>query len=341
MDKNEQNIQNPGLVSILLPVYNTELYLAKCLDSLVGQTYKNLEIIAVDNASTDASPRILKDYAQKDNRIHIIERRKTRSVGSSRNIALDAAHGEYIWFVDSDDYAEPNFLEVMLRKMKAADVDIIQCCYKTFDDYGNETDTLKYNQNQIFSGRKLCIFMNDFVGLCGPNVMLWNKLYKRSVLQNSHFVEGRAYEDMFRTYRWLYPQEKVLWISDRLMHWRKNVSSSTSRYNYREFYLDEIMAYIQRLNYFKEKDDLELYYLVLKRLFYVAAQQLYLYTTFILDKTKVRKQGWWLRSVISYVYTELRKTDWPLYTRCRMRFIRSFPKTFGWISVHHKLDLSK
>lgn len=341
MDKNEQYIQIDGLVSILIPVYNTEFYLAKCLDSLIGQTYKDLEIIAVDNASKDSSLRILKEYAQRDERIRIIERKKTRSVGSSRNIALEASRGEYIWFVDSDDYAEPTFLEVMLRKMKAADVDIVQCCYKTFDDYGNETDTLKYNRDRIYSGRELCIFMNDFVGLCGPNVMLWNKLYKRSIMQNSYFVEGHAYEDMFRTYRWLYSQERVFWISDRLMHWRKNVSSGTSKYNYREHYLDEIAAYIQRLNYFKEKGDQKLYYLVLKRLYYVAAQQLYLYTTFIPDKTKVRKQGWWLRSVISYAYTELQKIDWPLYTRYRMRFIRYFPKTFGRISVHHKLDLSK
>lgn len=339
--ENENKVPVEGMVSILIPVYNTEFYLPKCLDSLIGQTYKNLEIIAVDNASKDASLRILKEYRQGDDRIRIIERKKTGSVGKSRNMAMDAARGEYIWFVDSDDYAEPDFLEVMLRKMKAADVDIIQCCYKTFDEYGNESDTLPYHKDKIWSGRDLCIFMNDFVGLCGPNVMLWNKLYKRSAIQDIRFYEGTAYEDMFRTYIWLYSQKKVLWIADRLMHWRKSAASATSGYNYREFYLDEIRAYIQRLNYFKQKRDKELYRLVLKRLYYVAAQHLYLYTTYISNKEKVRKQEMWLRSVIQYAYTELRKMDWPFYTRCRMQFIHYFPKTFGRISVHHKLDLSR
>lgn len=329
------------LVSILIPIYNTELYLSSCLDSLIGQTYKNIEIIGVDNASTDASLRILNEYAQKDDRIRVLKKEKTGFVGESRNLALDAAKGDYIWFVDSDDYAELNFLEVMIQKMKAADVDIIQCCYKTFDDYGNETDTLPYKKDKIFTGRDLCILMNDFVGLCGPNVMLWNKLYRRRVLQGAYFPEGHAYEDMFRTYIWLYPQKKVLWIADRLMHWRKNVSSTTSGYNYREFYLDEITAYIQRLDYFKKKEDAELYRLALKRLYYVAAQHLYLYTTYILDKTKKRKKNLWLRSVICYAYAELCRIDWPVYTRWRMRFIRYFPKTFGMISIYHKLDLSK
>lgn len=341
MKNDEQTLQIKGLVSILIPVYNTELYLPKCLDSLVKQTYKNLEIIAVDNASTDSSLRILKEYAQKDNRIHIIEKKKTGLVGESRNLALDAAKGEYIWFVDSDDYAEPYFLEIMIKKMNQVDVEIIQCCYKTFNDYGEESDTLPYKNDKIYSGRELCIFMNDFVGLCGPNVMLWNKLYKRKALQGKHFPEGHAYEDLFQTYLWLYPQKEILWIADRLMHWRKNAASATSNYNYREFYLDEITAYIQRLNYFKEKHDQKLCRLVLKRLYYVATQHLYLYTTFIPDKVKVRKQDWWLRSVIRHAYTEIYKLDWPFYTRCRILFIRYFPKTFGWISIHYKLDLSK
>lgn len=341
MEQNSKDMWTEGLVSILIPVYNTELYLPRCLDSLLGQTYKNLEIIAVDNASEDSSLRILKEYAERDRRIRIVEKKKTGFVGESRNLALDIAKGEYIWFVDSDDYAEVNFLEIMLHKMQSANVEIVQCCYKIFDDYGNEEDTLPYKNDKIYSGRELCIFMNDFVGLCGPNVMLWNKLYKRSALLGIHFLEGHAYEDMFRTYLWLYPQKRILWIADRLMNWRKNIFSTTAICNYRDFYLDEITAYIQRLEYFKKKQDYKLYRLALKRLFYATAQHLYLYTTFIPDKIKVRKQKWRLHSIIRYSYTELCKLDWPLYTRCRMRFIRYFPKTFGKISVHHKLDLSK
>lgn len=342
MDYNEsQTGIIKGMVSILIPVFNTELYLPKCLDSLLGQTYSNLEIIVVDNASVDSCVSILEAYQKQDERVRIIQRKKNGSVGKSRNLALNAARGEYIWFVDSDDYAEPNFLEIMIQRMEKEKVNIVQCCYTSFDDFGNERDYLPYKEDNLYSGRELCKFMNDFVGLCGPNVMLWNKLYRRSVWQEYRFYEGFAYEDMLLTYKVLYQEEKILWIADRLMHWRKSVASATSAHNYREFYLAEITAYMQRLVYFKEKEDWELYRLVLKRLYYITPQHLYLYTTFIPDKSKVRKQRGWLSAIIEQVYPELMKMDWPWRTRLRMRFIRCFPKLFGRISVHYKLDFTK
>lgn len=330
-----------GLVSIIVPCLNMELYLEKCIDSLLGQTYSNLEVIIVDNASKDASVRMINEYARKDNRVKLIQKKKTTAVANSRNMGLDIAKGEYIWFVDSDDYAEPNFLEVMIKRMNEEKVNIVQCCYTSFDDFGNEKDYLPYKEDKVHTGRQLCKFMFDFVGLCGPNVMVWNKLYRRSVVQDFYFYEGKAYEDMFTTYKILYGEERVLWIADRLMHWRKSMSSATSAYNYREFYLDEIHAYIQRLNYFKEVQDAELYKLAIKRLYYIATQHLYLYTTFINDKVKVCKQNTWLRAIIKQLYPEIIKMQWPMRTKLRMRFIRYFPKTFGRTSVKHKLDFRK
>lgn len=330
-----------GLVSVIIPCLNMELYISKCLDSVLAQTYSDIEVIVVDNASIDATVRIIKEYEKKDKRVRLVERKKTRSVGSSRNIGLDMARGEYIWHVDSDDYAEINFLEIMLKRMKDEDVDIVQCCYTSFDDLGKEKDYLPYDTDRIYSGRELCEYMNDFVGLCGPNTMVWNKLYKRKIWQEMRFYEGRGYEDMFQTYKVLYPQDRILWIKDRLMHWRKNVSSGTSAFNYRIFYLDEVYAYIERLSYFNDKQDEKLYKLVMKRLYYISTQHLYLYTTFIDDETKVKKQDIWLRGIIKQLYPELKKMDWPLRTRLRMRFIRYFPKTFGKMSVKYKLDFRK
>lgn len=337
----DSNNKKEELVSILVPMLNMEFYIAKCLDSLINQTYKNIEIIVVDNASTDRSIRIVEDYMRKDSRIRLIKKDKTYCVGHSRNIGLDEAKGDYIWFVDSDDYAENNFIEVMLGKMKQYDVNIVQCCYTSFDDMGEEKDYLPYCEDKIYSGRELCVFMQDFVGLCGPNTMLWNKLYKREVLKDVYFYENRTYEDMFKTYTILYPQEKVLWIKDRLMHWRKNVSSATSMFNYRASYIDEIYAYIERAGYFKSKGDEELYKLTLKRLYYVSTQHLYLFPRFVDDKILVRKNVLWLKTILNDTYCKLKKFKLPFSTKLRMEYIKLFPNSFGRMSVKYHIDLKK
>ena len=331
-----------GLVSVIIPVYNTELYLTQCMESILGQTYQNIEIIAVDNASTDGSLRILREYAQKDDRVRIVAKKINASAGRSRNIGLDAASGEFIWFVDSDDYAEKNFLEVTVAKLQEyKDINIVQTCYWTFDDFGTDSDTLPYHETKMYTGRELCIFMSDFVGLCGPNVMLWNKLYRREVFDKRRFYEGKAYEDMFMTYMLLYEQKKVLWLNDRLMHWRINVSSGTSRYNYRAFYSDEIKAYVKRLEYFKKNNDDELYRMTLKRIYYISAQHIYLTEQYVDNVTAAKKQVVWLKAVINWAYDELMKYEWPSYTLRRMKSIRHNPVKFGKASVVKKLDFTK
>ena len=181
-----------GLVSVIIPVFNTELYLTQCMESILGQTYQNIEIIAVDNASTDGSLRILREYAQKDDRVRIVAKKINASAGRSRNIGLDAASGGFIWVVDSDDYAEKNFLEVTVAKLQEyKDINIVQTCYWTFDDFGTDRDTLPYHETMMYTGRELCIFMSVFVGLCGPNVMLWNKLYRREVFDKYGYYDER------------------------------------------------------------------------------------------------------------------------------------------------------
>ena len=103
---------NKPLISIIIPVYNAEKYLKKCLDSVINQTYKNLEIILVDDGSTDKSPEICDKYAEKDSRI-IVLHKENGGVSSSRNAGLDIFKGEYLSFVDSDDYVEPDYIEYL------------------------------------------------------------------------------------------------------------------------------------------------------------------------------------------------------------------------------------
>ncbi len=339
IDKEGNEIKD--LVSIIIPVLNTELYLSKCIESIINQTYPYLEIIIVDNASKDSSISIAKKYMEKDNRIVLFEKEKTKSCGHSRNIGLDNAKGKYISFIDSDDYPEPNFIEKMLQNLIDNDVAIVQCCYSVFDDFGEKKDTLKYYKDSVYSGKELCKMMQEFIGLCGPNTMLWNKLYKREVFEGFSFYENKSYEDIFKSYTLLYKEEKIVWIADRLMNWRKTCFSGTSKYNYRSWYIDEMYAYIERARFFLERNEIELYELTMKRLYYTSTQHLYLYNKYMDDINK-RQINLWLKDLIKETYPKLMKMSrWPLRTRVRMKFIRLFPRLFGNISVNYKLDFRK
>ncbi|MDD6038019.1 MAG: glycosyltransferase family 2 protein, partial [bacterium] len=328
----------PGLVSIIIPVFNTEKYIEKCINSLINQTYSNIEIIVIDNHSVDSSGRRVKEIAKKDHRVRLLENKKTMGVGYSRNRGLDCARGEYIWFVDSDDYAELDFLEKMMAYMEEYQVDIVQCCYREFDNFACYRDYLPYNQNKVYSGRELVIYMSQFVGLCGPNVMLWNKLYKRKVWDNYRFYENVAYEDMHLTYKVLYEQERVLWVSDRLMNWRKTITSNTAKTNYKPSAMHELTAYIDRINYFKEHEDEELVALTLKRLYYTATQHYYLNRKYCGDKGKVlREQS--IKFLIRKTWEELKNTHiFGTRTWIRFAWIRLFPMEFGRRSIKHRVD---
>lgn len=123
-----------SLISVIIPVYNTEKYIGRCLDSVIGNTYKNLEIICVNDGSNDGSLSVLKEYEEKDKRIKIISQ-KNSGVSAARNAGLDAANGSYIAFIDSDDWVGPSCFSLMLEAALKENADIVKCGYKTVSDY--------------------------------------------------------------------------------------------------------------------------------------------------------------------------------------------------------------
>ena len=123
-------------ISVVLPVYNVANYLRKCLDSLVNQTFKDFEVICVDDGSTDKSTKILEEYQKKDNRIKILQQQRG-GAGAARNLGLGHAQGKYVQFLDSDDYFESNLLEEMYTRAEKYDADLVVCSSKKVDDEGN------------------------------------------------------------------------------------------------------------------------------------------------------------------------------------------------------------
>ena len=174
------------LLSIIVPVYNAQNYLSRCLDSILCQTYKNIEIILIDDGSKDSSPSICDEYAQKDKRIRVFHQ-NNHGQGYSRKKGIELSNGAYITFVDNDDYIRPKMYETMITLLENKNVDICACLwnYETEDGY-QSVDPSKYKylvgKYHSFDFAHL-FFTNDSyeAGIVGSP---WNKVYKKNVLNN-------------------------------------------------------------------------------------------------------------------------------------------------------------
>lgn len=186
-------------ISIIIPVYNNEKYLSKCLDSCVNQTMQHIEIICVDDCSTDASYKVLMKYRKIDSRIKVLRQEKNNKQGAARNKGLKIAKGEYVWFVDSDDYIDVNACQILYDIIKKINVDLLMFCAMRFV----EKDT-----NVVFSFDKYCyqrIQINKIysketypkgLNFSHLNVIPCAFLTKRLVLQKFEFREGVFFEDI-------------------------------------------------------------------------------------------------------------------------------------------------
>jgi glycosyltransferase involved in cell wall biosynthesis len=179
-------------LTIIVPVYNTEKFLKKCLDSLINQTLKDIEIICVNDGSKDNSHLILKEYANKDSRIKILNK-TNGGLSSARNMGIDHANGHFVTFLDSDDYVENNAYELALSRFVSDEVDFVHFSTNLIME---DNDCERYNQDYFqhkFSGLvKLTSYVIQFLDVCA-----WNKIYKLSIIQDYHirFPEGKLYED--------------------------------------------------------------------------------------------------------------------------------------------------
>ena len=205
-----------GSVSVILPVYNVADYLEECLDSVINQSYKNLEIICVNDGSTDNSLEILKKYETKDSRIKLIDQ-KNQGVSSARNQGMKHATGDYIAFVDPDDVLERNAYEIALKKMEK-DVDIIVWGYTAFP---NATGWWVHAGDNISK-----IYKNDSINAyfdCKVGCVVWNKLYKKSIIDkhNISFKEDlKMAEDVNFNLDIFCVCNKIQLIEDKLYNYR-------------------------------------------------------------------------------------------------------------------------
>ena len=201
--------QEPVLISVIVPIYKVEAYLKKCIKSIQNQTYSNLEIILVDDGSPDGCGAICDRYAKEDTRIRVIHK-ENGGLSDARNKGLDIATGEYILFVDSDDYIHPQMVEILLQHLEVVDADMAVCGFKTveeneeviFDCFdicetaGREkkTEVVGIDAGEVFEGQAV---MNNLQYKNLLTVVAWNKLYKAELFAELRYPKGRVQEDEF------------------------------------------------------------------------------------------------------------------------------------------------
>ena len=206
-------------ISVIVPVYKVEKYLNKCVDSIINQTHKNLEIILIDDGSPDNCGKICNEYAKKDSRIKVIHK-ENGGVSSARNVGLDVATGDYIGFVDSDDWIEPDMYEFLLENIIKYNVDISQCGY--------------YKDNEDMSKKSINIISNDeilkslFKGIYNYQV-IWTKLCKKNIFDNLRFREDfKCAEDKLFNYYILKEVKNIVFCDYCKYHYIRRENSALS-----------------------------------------------------------------------------------------------------------------
>ncbi len=229
---------NSPLVSIVIPIFNVEKYIYQCLDSVIGQTYKNLEIILVDDGSPDECPRICDDYALKDSRIRVIHQKQS-GVSVARNAALAVADGKYIAFVDGDDSVNPHLIERSVNVLEQNRLSAVIFEAKLMDECDHFIgERFKvYNEYTEISGKEA--FNRIIKDELGSQV--WKAVYRRSYWDNIWFPEGLLYEDLFVTHQ-VYARmtDNVAFLPEQLYHYRLNpngISLSQDRLGKKAYYI--------------------------------------------------------------------------------------------------------
>ena len=238
-------------ISVIVPVYNVEKYLPRCLDSILAQTFRDFELILVDDGSTDASGAICEEYAARDSRIRVLHQ-ENQGQAAARNRALDIAQGEYIGFVDSDDYIHPQMFEILMRNAWAHDADISVCCCRMVNAGGLYSE-LSQDECKQWQGK-------EFLTHCLLNHVrlkpwiLCDKLFRRSCFASLRMPEGRINEDNAVVYKALYEAKCVVDCSEELYYYFQH-DQSTVNQRFAKKHLDWLIVLEEMLAYFEEKKD--------------------------------------------------------------------------------------
>lgn len=236
------------LISIIVPVYNVEKYLDKCIESIVNQTYTSLEIILIDDGSSDNCPAICDNWAEKDNRIKVIHK-SNGGLSDARNCGIAASTGKHIAFVDSDDYIEPDMYEKLSKTMLSTASDVVFCKHRSV--YENEQYAVSsadsYDITEYAPQDAMSALIDDKI-----RQVVWNKLYKAELIKDTPFDVGKCHEDEFWSYKIIGKSSKTTGIDYTGYNYLQRENSIMNN-NYTMKRFDAVEAKILRQKYLDSK----------------------------------------------------------------------------------------
>lgn len=234
------------MISIIVPVYKVEPYLRQCVDSILNQTYRDIEVLLVDDGSPDRCGEICDEYAKKDQRIRVFHT-ENKGLSAARNLGLREAKGEYIGFVDSDDWIEPDMYEVLLRRLEETGADIGVC--------GVSYEGIDYRKEFAFT-EDIYTRTESLEHLVDGEINngVWNKLYCRGLFNGICFLEGKTSEDVYATQKVICRADKVVTCSAIEYHYRVRPESITKNHSAKALF-DYADAHLSRYYFFKDEMD--------------------------------------------------------------------------------------
>ncbi len=239
------------LISVIIPVYKVENYLCRCVDSVLEQTYTNMEIILVDDGSPDNCPVMCDEYARQDSRVKVIHQ-ENAGLSGARNAGIDMAQGQWLAFVDSDDYLAADFLERLYQACVDTGSSLSVCRWEyvrgeTIPEHGT-------GETRVYTGREM--LANLYVPDGAYFVVAWNKLYRKELFEDIRYPLGRIHEDEATTYRIYDKVKKAAYVDRSLYGYFVTPVSITRGFNPKR--MDWVTAVAERLDFFEQKGYTEL-----------------------------------------------------------------------------------
>lgn len=237
------------LISVIIAAYKIEQYLGKCLDSILSQTYTNLEVIIVNDGSPDKVHEIALEYVESDCRVKLLDK-ENGGLSDARNAGLDVANGEYIVIIDGDDYIEQNMIELMYNRVIETSSDVCMCGINIINECAS-SESVAYEMEEFED----CVLNQDSMFdklVYTPNwnyVVAWNKLYKKEIFDNVRYKKGKIHEDEFIIHYIVKECSKVCFVSEKLYNYIQRENSITHT-GYKIAQLDIIEAVADRAEFF-------------------------------------------------------------------------------------------
>ncbi len=240
------------LVSVIVPIYNVEKYLSKCIDSIIAQKYTNLEILLVDDGSPDQSGEIAEEYAKKDERIHVIHK-NNGGLSDARNAGIEVALGDYLVFIDSDDYVHPEMISRMMDAVKSTSSDMAVCGVKSVEENNGDIEECENGEITVIDDmdKRIDYFFEKHYT---EFTVAWNKLYPASFFKEIRYPYGKIHEDEFTTWKILEMADRIVFLGESLYYYvQRNSSIMGEEFSEKRFL--RLEAYDERLGQYLKTEN--------------------------------------------------------------------------------------